>query len=412
MTHAARQLDNGRGAPERPRLQRPELETLLASLAWPRTAAARDRLRAGALNVTDWTHVLRLAERHRVAGLVAFALEEADVQLPSRVRADLARRRLEVACEELGIVAELHRLKAAFAKAACGFALLKGLAAAVQGFDHVGLRQNRDIDLLIEAGDLPRAVQALTGLGYVQVEPEEPLTQAALQTWAGLHKDIVFRKGDAGIVVEVHWRLFDNARFAAKLGRLETTALVLPGELAVPSLTVASAFAYMAAHGAQHAWSRLKWLADFAAYVSALGERRTAELYDDLAARGLGGPVGQGLILSHELIGTPLPPRLVRERRSSLRLNLLCAIGRSAIGGPRAIELEDRAFGSTLKTLSHYLLSGSAPYLLAQALLDMRELPKSEDAGWVRRLGLLAKPVLWVLVRLRRARTRRATRQG
>lgn len=400
MTHVAvlapESSLNGVSAPSPNRLGGPELGVVARSLAWPRDDQARQRLQAAAQAVTDWTQVARLAERHRVIALVTHSLEDASIDIPQDVRAGLRRRSLQVACEELGMAAELKRLQAAFSQAPCSFTVLKGLAAAVQGFQRIGLRQNRDIDLLIDEADLPRAAAVLEGSGYEQIEPAERLSSAALRGWAHAHKDLVFRKISSGVVVELHWRLFDNVRFAAELARPPTVELQLPSGVAVRALAPEAAFAYMAAHGGQHAWSRLKWLADFAAYAAGFGEQRTAELYDELSRKGLGGPVAQGLLLSHELIGLPLPQVLSRKLKSSLRLQLLRSFGLAAIGGPQVIELEDRAFGSTLKTLSRYLLSGGAGYLLAQMALDVGDVPKSHTSPWLRRLGFFAKAPLWV----------------
>ena len=300
------------------------------------------------------------------------------------------------------MAAELSRLQSAFTAAVCDFIVLKGVVAALQGFGRIGLRQNRDIDILIDESDLARAVSTMLGLGYVQVEPAEPLTTSALRVWAKSHKDLVLQNRTSGIIVEIHWRLFDNMRYAGGLSELSTTKLRLPSGTVITALTVETAFAYMAAHGAQHAWSRLKWLADFAAYARNIGEVRVSELYNELRLRGLGGPVGQGLLLSHELAGLPLPKSLSQEAKLSIRLKLLNAFGRAAIGGPGALELEDRAFGSTLKTLSHYLLNGNLRYLTTQVVLDVSEVPKSHTSPWVRRFGPVAKVLIWIAVRLRR----------
>ena len=385
-----------RGAARLPRRSRDaELDVVAASLAWPRDAHARRRLSAAAERVTDWAQVARLAERHRVVALLAHALEDAEVKTPQTTRAELQRRGLQVACEELGMAAELTRLQAAFDAASCSFSVLKGVAAALQGLGRIGLRQNHDIDLLILDKDLPSAAQVLERLGYQQIEPAERLSVAALHAWARTHKDLVFRRPDTGIVVELHWRLFDNIRFAPDLERLPRVQLRLPSGLSVAALAPEAAFAYMAAHGSQHAWSRLKWLADFAAYASRFGEARLGELFHQLSRQGLGGPVGQGLLLSHDLIGLALPAVLQRELEASPRLRLLRRFGLAAIGGQEAIELEDRAFGSALKTLSRYALSGGVGYLLAQAVLDASEVPKSHTSPWLRSLGPLAKAPLW-----------------
>ena len=65
-------------------------------------------------------------------------------------------------------------------------------------------------------------------------------------------------------------------------------------------------------------------------------------------------------------------------------------------------EIEQRAFGSTLKTLSRYLLHGGVGYWASQAALDFAEVPKAHSSPLLRRLGPLAKVPLWLILRLRR----------
>ena len=85
-------------------------------------------------------------------------------------------------------------------------------------------------------------------------------------------------------------------------------------------------------------------------------------------------------------------------------MRLLRRVGRQALGSETEVaELEDRVFGSTLKTLSHYLLSNKLSYLLAQAVLDASEPPTGQTSPAARRLGPLAKAPLWIYDRLKMA---------
>ena len=103
----------------------------------------------------------------------------------------------------------------------------------------------------------------------------------------------------------------------------------------------------------------------------------------------------------------PIPAALSRDVASNWRLRLLRRVGRRALGSEEeAVELEDRVFGSTLKTLSHYLLSRRWAYLLAQLILDASEPPSAQASKVARRLGPLAKAPLWIYDRLRMAQRR------
>src|SRR5690606_18055592 len=81
---------------------------------------------------------------------------------------------------------------------------------------------------------------------------------------------------------------------------------------AVWTLAPEAAFLYLCLHGAQHAWSRLKWLADVAALVAKLDEAELTRRYAAARARGLHRAMGQALLLAERLFGVPAPAA-VRE---------------------------------------------------------------------------------------------------
>ena len=378
-----------------------------ACLAWPRTPARADALRTLSRDDVDWLRVVQLVHRHRVAGLVYNALLHAGVEPDASVAKVLMQSAQDAAFDELRLASELRRLLAAMRDDGVEAVVLKGLSAAVQGFGRIGLRQNRDIDLLFRPEDVPAVVRRLRWDGYEQVEPEALLTAAGLTDRIRTHKDIVFRHPGRRTVVEVHWRMFDNKEFAGSMEDVAPVEIVVPTGGKIRALAPPAAMLFMSGHGAQHAWSRLKWLADFAAYCAALGTEDVERLYHRARSGGLGLAMGQGLLLAGELMDVPIPASLSRDVASNWRLRLLRRVGRRALGSEEeTVELEDRVFGSTLKTLSHYLLSRRLAYLLAQLVLDASEPPSAQASMVARRLGPFAKAPLWIYDRLRMARRR------
>ena len=394
-------------SPSPRRAYSPELRLVAACLAWPRSPDRAEHVRRLSGDGVNWSRVHQLVRRHRVAGLVQHALVDAGVAPDPDIAARLARGAQETAFEELRISAELRRLLDALEGDEVQAVVLKGLSAAVQGFGRVGLRQNRDIDLLVSADDVPTTVRRLTLEGYCQVEPEGVLTASGLLERIRTHKDVVFNHPGRATVVEVHWRLFDNRDFAASMGDLAVTKLALPIGGEIDALSLESSLLFMSGHGAQHAWSRLKWLADFAACCTALGEEGVERLYNEVRRGGLGLAMAQGLLLAGELMDGAVPSKLSKDVATSWRLRALRRVGRHALGSvEETAELEDRMFGSTLKTLSHYLLSYSLSYLVAQLVLDASEPPSAHASPIARRLGPLAKAPLWIYDRLTRSHRR------
>ena len=381
----------------------PEFRLLGCALAWPRTEARAAVLRTRAEAGIDWARVVRLSERHRVVGLLSHALRHAAVRPPEPERALVEQRARAVAFHELAIANELAGLVRAFGVRGISPVVLKGLSVAVQSYGQLGLRQNRDIDLLVTPSELLTAVSLLLESGYQQIEPTERLNPLELADWMRSHKDLVYRHVARAVIVELHWRLFDNLEFDRSLDASDRIELCLPSGTRFQALGEEAAFAYMSAHGAQHAWSRLKWLADFSAHCQALGPERVAGFYARLHGTGLVAGAAQGLMLAEEFFGAPAPAAVRFDARGDVRIRMLCSLARRAVGGDELMELEDKALGSTLKTLSHYLLKGGLRYWFRQASLDFAEIPKSYSSPTLRRLGPVAKAPIWIYLRARRA---------
>ncbi|MCG8670529.1 MAG: nucleotidyltransferase family protein, partial [Pseudomonadales bacterium] len=64
---------------------------------------------------------------------------------------------------------------------------------------------------------------------------------------------------------------------------------------------------YLFAHGANHAWLRLKWLMDIAAFISKLEPADWDAISQGSREWGLGRNVAQGLMICNILLKTPVP---------------------------------------------------------------------------------------------------------
>ncbi len=161
---------------------------------------------------------------------------------------------------------------------------------------------------------------------------------------------------------------------------------------------------YLALHGCQHGWSRLKWLLDFAALVARIDAEAQLVLFRETAVMDGRRAMGQALVLSADLFGLPLEPGLRRAILADRRTAWLVGIARRCMIECGNSELEDVRFGSTAKNIGHYLLSGSPSYWLAEArfdLADMSGLP--EDSPW-RRFGGPGRLGAWLVGHLSRSR--------
>lgn len=344
---------------------------------------------------------LRVLYRHRIIGLANRALAGASEFVPEFARHELHRRASAIARTNLSLAGESIRLDEAFRTAGIAAGFLKGPVLSLQLFGDVGRRHSRDLDLMVDQGDLVASAHLLKEMGY---RSASGVDADAIADWSQRLNQWEFRHGANGTLVELHWRLCPNARLAAPLAAsLAWTPVAIAGDRMVSTLTGDALGAYLCLHGSLHAWSRLKWLADIDAWMAcdADSPRRLLTYADSV---GLGRPAGQALWLAAALLGTPLAPqtRQALKRDRAVRRLGNVALGVMAAGGA-ATELEDTAFGSARVRLSHFALAPGVRHWRAQFAAALASADDLKHVRLPRRLAFAypaLRPLLWVSRRL------------
>ena len=150
----------------------------------------------------DWDAVLDLAIRQGAAPLALRGLESLGADAaPEAIRMRLRQERHATALENLRHYGEFKRIATAFAQDGIALIALKGLHLAELVYRDVSLRPMVDMDILVPARDLERAVARLQGLGY---GGGEALGASAAATM-GAKCNVGLRHERLGIWLEVHW---------------------------------------------------------------------------------------------------------------------------------------------------------------------------------------------------------------
>ena len=338
------------------------------------------RLRQTALIPLDWQRVARLSSLHRVDGLVHAALSQIDA--PAEVKSDLARRAKALARENLSLAAEAIRLDRLFAEARIPVLFLKGLTLAVLAYGNLAVRHGKDIDLLVAAEEADAATKLIERAGYRRHDPPPTLSDHQVKSLRGLRKDSSFYLEDGTFEVELHWRLLDNPYLMRAAGAASPRRVPVGTQATLATLADEDLFAYLCAHGANHCWYRLKWLADIGALIARKPQHEIARLYDAAVARGVGPAAAQALLLCNRLLGLTLSDELSAKLRADRRVLWLEEIALWAMtSGNEETVPPEIPFGASRITFSHYLLRLNVPYWLKELRIqltstrDMQMLP-------------------------------------
>lgn len=373
---------------------------LLARLIAPRLAGAGPASRALAEGA-DWGALLRLAERHRVVPALAAAVAEdgPGEAPPEVVAARLTALAGQAAFEELALAATVREIVKSFKSNSINAILLKGVPLSLMIHGRLGMRSSRDIDLLVAPQDVAAAIDLLKAMGFYIRTGEGAqalLPQPPLPLSMARHKDVELLHDGRRQIIELHWRLFDNACLLPLPADLAPEWVALPSGERCAVLPERLNLLYLANHGAQHGWSRLKWLVDFAALLAPMGVRGVAVLYDGIGWADGRRSVAQALLLCGALFGWPVPDAVLRDARRDWRIRLLLRIALRVLAGSGEREIEAVSFGTTRKNISHYLLCSAPRYLWRELIFDLHDVSGLPEGSRWRKWGAAGRVAGWI----------------
>lgn len=343
----------------------PELDLVIACCRWPRGPDRDEAVRARAAVPIDWDFLLAVTRRHRVEGLVHDGLRHAGVSVSPAAAAALATAASGIARANLAFADAALRLHAGLADAGIAHLFVKGVTLDLLAYRTLGLKRASDIDLVVDDAEYASACAMLEGQGYACVSPGPGRSETEMRAWTRFRKHTGWSKG--GVAVELHASLVDNPLLLPGLSVHSPSqdVEVAPGRT-LPTLQPGALFAYLTVHGAAHAWSRLKWIADLNAL---LGDTKgVARLHHEAVALGAGRCSAHALLLCARLFdrdfGAPLLAELRRDRVARLLAgNAL----RSMMRGGAAVELDAQMFATVPIHLAHFLLAPGWRYKMAEA---------------------------------------------
>jgi len=351
-------------------------------------------VRAAASRPIDWDFLLRVAARQRVEGLVHDGLARAGVEAPPPVAARLAASAGAIARENLAFAAESHRLRRAFDAGSVDVLFVKGTTLNMLAYGTLAMKKAVDIDLAVDAADYRRAIATMEAAGYECLEPAPGASAGEILAWAERNKHSAWRR--RGILVELHSSLVDSPGLLAGVSlRSPRQEVALPGGISLPTLAPEALFAYLCVHGATHAWSRLKWIADVNALLAQAGEAAIERLHRRAVALGAGRASGQALLLCNALFARALPAGLEAELRADRGTAYIARVARdSLVRGGADAELDGQILGTAAIHLSHLRLMPGWRFKAAEIGRKLRSMGGAP---------LLALP-RWLLRRARAAR--------
>jgi len=367
---------SGAGCPNHRRYKRPmargsELDAVVDAC---RATIAGEELRLGD-GALDWGRVVRLARFHRVQGLVWNAFARKRMAVPEEAAVPLAADAQAIAADNLSVAVESRDLLNAFQRAGIPVLFLKGLTLAALAYGSVSTKSSADIDILIAESDVGHTAALLSAIGYQLTVPRLAGADAALRSWHRHHKESVWVHHARGTQIDLHTRLADNPMLIPQVGMNSPSRDVeVAPAVILPTLEEDELFAYLCVHGSSSLWFRLKWVADFAAFIERKSGAELSRLYRRSQELGAARTSGEALLLADALFGSledaaELRAQLLKDRPAH---RLFRAAVRQLAGRNEPREPTATPFGTAPIHYHQFLLAPGAAYKMAEALRHAR----------------------------------------
>lgn len=292
----------------------PEMQLLFECGRPPGASANAGRIEALLTDALDWDRVRTLAIGHRMLPLVLKSLERFIHLVPERALARMRQFEQQNAMRMLGIAADALILMEAAAERGILVLPYKGPFLSWQLYGVSGMRQARDLDLVVRRSDVEPMRQLLLEFGYT--EPSLLLEK---------RREFMLRSrysagfsAPGGSALELHWA-FTNADYAYPQTLDQLAPLLehmrIDGHR-VPVLPLDELVLLSCVHGTKHSWQRLELVCSLAVAAVRLTPREWDDLFGKAEARGVRRMVHVGLLLAHRLVGLTLPRSVLLGARS------------------------------------------------------------------------------------------------
>lgn len=326
----------------------PEVQLILTCARLELTPQQRQHLRYLCGVGIDWADLMRQATRHLMAPLVYRHLKVSALDcVPTDVLAALYSLSQNLIVRTMAMAAnQQHLVQQILQPLGVPYALIKGPSLAQRYYHGLGLRQCRDLDILIDPDRLFEVVEATTAHGY-QVDPGmlSMLYPGAYSTRQDLeigcrHESVMMVISPNGVRVELHQRLENKGHIFNPRYILSKAEPFRANGVTYQVLPTTELFVYICYHHSRHQWAHLHWLADLDAMQRHPSfDRQAVETF--ALQVGLLTTVKAALAL-HGACGNPAPHRVrlkTPAERSMLDTclhSLTCEGQIKAAHGPRS----------------------------------------------------------------------------
>lgn len=278
-----------------------------------------ERWDEGNVSSVDWGELIAIAQTQGVLPLVYEVLRQqawSSVSPAHQARLEAARH--EQLRHNFRLLTGLRRLLSEFEQKQIPVLPFKGPILAEFLYGNVGLRQMRDLDLLLHPQDVPRTHELLWAQGYQEYDRLTPTQRQ--QRFQNNYENALFHP-QTGLQIDLHWGIVPRY-YACQLQPEElfqrAQTILFHGQPCL-RLCPEDQLLLLCLNGLKDGWFELQRLCDVAAHRQQYPELNWLALLQRARAKDGDRAIILGLMLTHTVLGSPLPahlaPLITTDRR-------------------------------------------------------------------------------------------------
>lgn len=294
-------------------VRRLEIEMLLCGSRTHPTSQNTGHLQELLRKELDWDWLVETAVEHKVIPLFYQNLKTAAPEkVPPDVLSQIRGYVQIITRRNLFLTGELLALLRIFEKNKILAVPLKGAALAADAYHDLGLRHFNDLDLLVRKKDVLKSKEILRSAGY---KPALELSGVRETLWLQTKHECGFNHPRKAVYLDLHWRFlpkyFVLSEETEPLWDCLNSVSIAGREVRI--LSPEHQLLFLCSHGARHCWEQLSLICDLAALLQSHREINWEETIRKAGRIRIKRMLLMGLLLTHNLLKTPLVPEIWRE---------------------------------------------------------------------------------------------------
>ncbi|MDJ1183921.1 nucleotidyltransferase domain-containing protein [Roseofilum casamattae] len=301
---------------------RPEYQLIFSCARTRYSKSDRDRILELLDRDLDWNLIIQLVGYHGLTSLFCWTLQQFPDLINPRQLQPLQAAFKENTCRNLYLTQELIKIARLFEQHNIPTLAFKGPVLAQLGYEHFGLREFVDLDILVPETAVHQASEVLREQGYL---PQFNFATWQERRYLQIRSEHNFYSSKKDISIDLHWSIIPKYfSFHQEPERIwnnpEYRDTVTLGRQTIVTLSREALLLFLCAHSSKHDWSHICWVCDIAQLLHQYPELNWDWIEREVGNLGTQMMLELGLWLAYAYFDAPVPDRILSQLQNNSKI--------------------------------------------------------------------------------------------